>query len=56
MVGIVLTMHNPTGQRIAQITFSHYNLSILLIALMIILVSWIMHEGYQLSDEQKFTI
>lgn len=56
LMGIVLTLGNPPGQRMAKITFSHNNLGIILIALMILLISWIMTEGCKLSDEQRLVI
>lgn len=56
MMGLVLTLSNPLGQRLAKITFSHNNLGVILIALMILLISWIMAEGCKLSDEQRLII
>lgn len=51
-----LTWHNPAGARMAMISFSGTNMAILLTALLIILISWIMAEGHQLSEDQKYTI
>ncbi len=55
-MGFVLTLNNPPHHRYAAITFTQTNLGILLIALLIILISWIMAEGYQLQEEQQLTV
>lgn len=54
--GAILTWNNPPGQHYAEITFTGSNLVTILIALLIILISWIMAEGYKLHEEQKYTI
>ncbi len=52
----LLTWHNPHGHRIATISFSGINLTVILTAIMIILISWIMAEGCKLQEEQQLTI
>jgi len=44
------------GMRIASVTFDNTNITVLLTSLFIILISWIMAEGYQLRAEQQLTI
>lgn len=56
LMGVVLTRHNPPGQRFAAITFDHTNLAVIAIAFMVILISWIMAEGCKLREEQQLTI
>lgn len=56
LISPLLTWHNPAGQRSIDITLSQTNLSILVIAILMILVSWIMTEGYQLKEEQAYTV
>lgn len=56
LMGLVLTLGNPPGYRMIKIMFSNHNVSIILIALMILLVSWVMAEGCKLSDEQQLVI
>ncbi|HEX2548669.1 MAG TPA: DUF2975 domain-containing protein [Gammaproteobacteria bacterium] len=55
-MGIVLTHNNPPHHRYASITLDQTNIGILLTALLIILISWIMAEGYQMRQEQQLTI
>lgn len=56
VMGIVLTLHNPPGHRFAAITLDQTNVSLLLAALLMILISWIMTEGYHLREEQQLTV
>lgn len=55
-MGFVLTRYNPPGQRFASITLDQTNMGVLLIALIVILISWIMAEGCKLREEQQLTI
>lgn len=54
--GVILTWNNPPGQHYAEITFTGSNMATILVALLIILISWIMTEGYKLQEEQKYTV
>lgn len=58
LMSIILTWNNHLygAKRYIAITFSGTNLSIILIALLVILVSWIMAEGYKLREENQLTI
>lgn len=56
VMGFVLTRNNPHHYRYAKVTFTQNNVGILLIALLIILISWIMAEGYKLQEEQQLTV
>lgn len=56
VMGVVLTMHNPPQHRFASISFDQTNIAILLTSLLVILISWIMAEGYKLREEQQLTI
>ena len=56
VMGIVLTWHNPPHHHYAAITLDQTNVGVLLTAFLIILISWIMAQGYQLKEEQQLTI
>lgn len=56
LLSAALTWHNPHGERYVHISFSGVNLGILLTALMVILISWIIAEGYKLKEDQRYTI
>jgi len=56
VISAFLTWGNPKGHRVATISLDGTNLGILLLSLLIILISWIMAEGYKLREEQQYTI
>ncbi len=56
LLSLILTMGNPPGFRTITVNFSGTNLTVLLTAFMIILISWIMMEGCRLHEEQSLTI
>lgn len=56
LVTFVLTMNNPKGHRLISIGFGSTDIMLLLTASIIILISWVMAEGYKLNDEQKYIV
>lgn len=56
LMGLILTIHNPPGHRLASVSFDNYNVNYIITAVMIILVSWIMNEAAKLQEEQKLTV
>lgn len=56
VLGIILTIHNPPGHRLASITVDNYNIHYLITAIVIILVSWVMNEAAKLQEEQKLIV
>lgn len=56
LMGFILTWHNPPGHRFSSITLDHTNIGVILVALMVILISWIMLEGCKIREEQQLTV
>lgn len=58
LLSLVLTWNNPPhrGLRVISISLDGTNIGILLMSLLIILISWIMAEGYKLKEDQQLTI
>ncbi len=57
LISLVLTWHNPPfAFRSISVSFTGTNLGIIFISLIIVLISWIMAEGYKLSEETRYTI
>ena len=56
LLGLVLTMNNPIGQRILTISFGTPNLTNILMALVIMVCAYIMEEGLRLEEEKQLTI
>lgn len=56
LMGFILTWRNPSGHRFASIALDQTNIGIILVALMVILISWIMLEGCKIREEQQLTV
>lgn len=56
LIGVVVTLGNPPGHRMAAITLDQTNIGVVLLAMLIILISWLVAEGYKLRQEQQLTI
>jgi hypothetical protein len=56
LLALALTWNNPAGERLFTLGVDDANVSLVVVGLMIILVSRIMDEGRQLSEEQQLTI
>lgn len=56
LLSAAITWHNPLGERLMGFSLSQTNIGILLAAMFIILISWIMAEGYKIQEEQKYII
>jgi hypothetical protein len=56
LLTLVLTMHNPAGQRLVSISLESGDVLDLLVAGIIILVSWIMDEGRKLRETDELTV
>ncbi|EKE09716.1 MAG: hypothetical protein ACD_16C00118G0010 [uncultured bacterium] len=53
---LAVTLSNPPGHRIISITFGSPNIEALFCGILVIVISWIMVEGYKLQEEQKLII
>ncbi|MFA6303608.1 MAG: DUF2975 domain-containing protein [Legionella sp.] len=56
LMGFILTWHNPPGHHFSSIALDHTNIGVILVALMVILISWIMLEGCKIREEQQLTV
>lgn len=56
LISLVLTWSNPHHYRMIGITEKGINVEMILVALLVILISWIMLEGYKLKEEQELTV
>lgn len=55
-LSMILTWHNPAGHRVAVLTIATVEITAILTAVLVILISWIMAEGCRLREEQQLTI
>lgn len=56
LLSVVLTYLNPPGSRLISVSLSSTDIFYGLIAVMVIVISHVMHEGLKLSNEQAHTI
>jgi hypothetical protein len=56
LMSAALTWHNPHGYKVAAFSFSGGNMGVILMAFFLLLISWIMTEGYRLKEEQALTV
>lgn len=56
IVSVALTSNNPVGFHVLHISFSDFNLYGILVAVMVLIISWVMAEGCKLQEEVDLTI
>lgn len=56
LISITLSWSHAPGHRVISIGLSGVNIAIIFVAILMILISWIMAEGYRLQEEQNHTI
>lgn len=56
LISMVLSFGNPPGQRLVVAEFSVSEFTMLIMAFIVLLISWVMDEGRKLQDEQRYTI
>jgi len=53
---LAVTLTNPPGHRYITIEYGTPNIEALFCGALVIVISWVMVEGYKLQEEQKFVI
>lgn len=56
LISLVLTMQNPAGMRAVSVGINSTDISGMIIAFLVVLVSWIMDEGRKLKEEESLVI
>lgn len=56
LISYTLTMHNPPGERIISIGLDSTEFEELIMAGIIILISWVMEEGRKLRESDELTV
>lgn len=56
LMSLILSFNNPPGERILSISFSGMDALTLASGFIILIISWVMKEGYKLADENNLTI
>ena len=55
-LGFVMTMNNPPGQRMLTIGMSSDDITLFVVAAIVLMLSWVMDEGRRQAEEQALTI
>lgn len=56
LISLILTISNPPGSRMIVVSFGLHQMALFIVALAILLISYIMEEGYLLKQEQASVI
>ncbi|WP_434139630.1 DUF2975 domain-containing protein [Photobacterium leiognathi] len=56
IMSLILTFNNPPGHRMITLTFVGLDFLTIVLGFIVLIISWVMKEGYQLADEQNYTI
>ena len=56
MMVLAATLSNPTGHRYISVSFGTPNLEDLFWGVLVIVISWVMAEGYKLQEDQSLTV
>ena len=56
LLTFVISSNNPPGHRFVAISLNNVDISTTIIAVIIIVVSWIMREGVRLEQQQRLTV
>jgi hypothetical protein len=56
LLSVIVTFERGPGQRMLSIGFSSVMAREILIACLVLFISWIMNEGRKLQDEQNLTV
>jgi len=56
LLSVVLTLHNPPGQRMISLSLSSDDLNLLLLGGVLAVIAWVMDEGRRLQEEADLTV
>jgi len=55
-LGLVMTMNNPPGQRMLTLTMGSDEISLFVIAAIVLMLAWVMDEGRKQAEEQALIV
>jgi hypothetical protein len=56
VMSVIISLHNPPGQRIITLSLSSSDIALGIIGMIVVLISWIMDAGREMSDEQEYIV
>lgn len=51
LIGVILTINNPVGERLLKLSFNTYDLSLIFLSLVIFSVSWVLKESVLIAQD-----
>lgn len=56
LLSVILTSNNPVGHRMFSISFGTYQITDILVGLILVVIAWIMNEACRLQEEMELTV
>ena len=56
LLSLIVSMHNAPGKHLISIGFGSPDITAIITGSLILLLSWIMQEGYKLQEEHAYTV
>lgn len=56
LLSLILTSHNPIGEKLLSVSASTSELYDIVAALVIMVIAWVMYEGQKLDEDKQLTI
>ncbi|GHA52911.1 DUF2975 domain-containing protein [Photobacterium aphoticum] len=56
VISVILSFNNPPGERLIVLGFNGIDAATVLLGGILLIISWVMLEGYKLADEQRHTV
>ncbi|WP_250656253.1 DUF2975 domain-containing protein [Alkalimarinus coralli] len=56
VMSVILSFNNPPGERVLSLSFAGMDFITIVIGFLILIISWVMKEGYKIADENSHTI
>lgn len=51
VLGVIMTINNPVGERIASVSFQTYDFTLIFLSLVLFAISWVIKEGVFIAEE-----
>ncbi|OMH33906.1 DUF2975 domain-containing protein [Motiliproteus sp. MSK22-1] len=55
-ISVILSFNNPPGERILSLGFAGIDFLTIVLGFLVLIISWVMKEAYQIADENSQTI
>ncbi len=56
VMSVILSFNNPPGERVLMLSFEGMDALTIVFGFIVLIISWVMKEGYILADESQHTI